>query len=332
MSGGVDSSACVALLKEKNADVIGCTFKMFDAPSVETSVNDAKKVADFLKIEHIVVDCRKDFKKHVMDCFVDAYKNGCTPNPCVICNKFVKFHQLDQIRQQYFADFMVTGHYAKISKTKDRITLHQARDLSKDQSYFLYRLNQNILKNIEFLLGDFLKSEVRDIAKKFGLPTAEKSESQDVCFIPSNDYISFFKKNLANRVCSGEIVDESGKILGHHNGIINYTIGQRKGLGLSGGPFFVKEIHPDTNTILVTDKIGVKADQINLKDISFINGEYLGECEVKIRSANKKKKAEISKISDKYSVKFHEAEYGAAKGQHCVFYLGDMVLGGGIIC
>lgn len=331
MSGGVDSSTCAALMKKKHGDVLGVTFKMFDSEKTEAFISDAKKVAEFLEIEHIVVDCRKEFKKYVTDNFVNAYKNGETPNPCVMCNKFVKFYWLDRLRKKYSADIMVTGHYARIIKFENRIELRQAKDISKDQSYFLYKIPGDILRFIEFPLGEFSKSETRKIAESFGLHVAHKSESQDICFIPNDDYISFVKRYLGDEMRSGNIVNERGEILGRHKGTINYTIGQRKGLGLSGGPFFVKEINPENNTVVVSDKNGVKVLRINLSDVNFLNGEYLGECQIKIRSANKKRKAKIIKNSDRYVVELFEDEYGVAKGQHCVFYLDDLLIGGGII-
>ncbi len=331
MSGGVDSSVSAALLMKKYEHIIGCTFKMFNSPQVEKSVADARKVADYLHIEHVVIDCIADFQKYVIDNFIDTYKKGCTPNPCIMCNRFVKFHWLNKVRCQYDADMMATGHYANVLSGQDGVELHQAKDLSKDQSYFLYKLHQDVLKYVEFPLGNFTKAKTRELAKDFNIPVAEKPESQDICFIPSQDYISFIKEHNGD-VCSGEIISENGVILGHHNGTINYTIGQRKGLGLSGGPFFVKEIRSDKNQIIVSEKEKIKTLFINLQDVNFINQEYLGACEVKIRSANKKIKAEIVKNCDKITVKLQDAEYGIAKGQHCVFYINSRVIGGGIIC
>lgn len=330
MSGGVDSSTTVALMKQKYDEVIGCTFKMFDSPKTEAAIEDAKKVADFLKIKHIVVDCRNDFKKCVMDNFVESYKKGETPNPCVLCNNFVKFKYLNAVREENLADMMATGHYARIVRNQNQAELHQASDLTKDQSYFLYKLNQSVLRFIEFPLGEFTKVQTRQIAREIGIHVAEKSESQDVCFIPDNDYISFVKKNSGESF-PGNIVDESENILGRHHGTINYTIGQRKGLGLSGGPFFVKEIRSGSNEVVVTNKIGVRINLLKLAEVNFINGEYLGPCEVKIRSTGRKISAGVRKSNDEYIVDIISEEYGAAKGQHCVFYSQDKVIGGGII-
>ena len=331
MSGGVDSSVCVALLKEKYDEILGCTFKMFDSPKVDEAISDAQKVAEYLKIPHVVIDCSEDFKKYVTDYFVEAYQIGSTPNPCVVCNKFVKFHWLEKVRQRYNADKIATGHYAKILKQNDCVELHQAKDLSKDQSYFLYQLSQEVLQHTELPLGNFSKEEIRAIAEKIGIHVAKKSDSQDVCFIPNGNYVEFVKTKIGQPE-PGEIVLDSGEVLGNHNGTINFTIGQRKGLGLSGGPFFVKEIKPAEKKVVVSDKDGVKSDCINLATVHFINEPFEGQCEIKIRSSNKKLPAIVSNRANQIMVHLLANEYGAAKGQHCVFYLGSQVLGGGVIC
>ncbi len=331
MSGGVDSSVTAALMKKKYNSVIGCTFRMIDSENTENSIFDAKKVADLLKIRHIVVDCRENFKNLVMDNFINMYKNGYTPNPCVICNKFVKFQLLNELREQYNVDVLATGHYAILKKINDKIELHQADFLEKDQSYFLYKLNQDILKYLEFPLGSLNKSKTREIARDFGIHVSDKLESQDICFIPNGNYVSFLKKHLSY-VKHGEITTEKGEVLGFHKGTINYTVGQRKGLGLSGGPFFVKKIDAKNNRIVVSNIDNLKKDIINLVDVNFINEEYIGECEVKIRSANRKYKAEIIKEKNEFYVQLLEPIFGIAKGQHCVFYNNTKVLGGGIIC
>ncbi|MBE6447434.1 MAG: tRNA 2-thiouridine(34) synthase MnmA [Alphaproteobacteria bacterium] len=332
MSGGVDSSVSVALLKQKYKEIIGCTFRMFDSPKVDEAISDAKKIAERLQIPHIVCDCSDDFQKQVIDCFAAAYQSGCTPNPCVTCNRFVKFHWLEKIRKQYNADTIATGHYARILKfDNDRVELHQAVHKEKDQSYFLYQIAHEILKHTEMPLGHFSKTEVREIAKNFGIHVAEKPDSQDICFIPNGNYIAFVKKHIGY-VENGDIINESGEILGHHTGTINFTIGQRKGLGLSGGPFFVKDIKPILNQVIVGNKESVRISDISLDNVKFINGPFEGECDVKIRSSNQKRHAILVNNDGKVSVKLKENEYGIAKGQHCVFYLGTQVLGGGIIC
>jgi tRNA-specific 2-thiouridylase len=332
MSGGVDSSTSAALMKDSGFEVIGCTFKMFEAEKSNAAIANAKKVADFLKIDHDVVDCVTEFKAFVMDYFVQSYENGSTPNPCVMCNKFIKFKQLNDFRKKCNADILVTGHYAQLKKTATRVELFQAEELKKDQSYFLYGVDREILMVAEFPLGGHAKSHTRELARQFGIHVAEHPESQDICFILHNDYMTFVKKYSPREYAVGDIVDQFGNVLGKHSGIINYTMGQRKGLGLSGGPFFVCGLDIKGNKVIVSDKDGVKVEKIFLKDVKFLNEEYLGECEVKIRSVNKKIPACIAKIADTYCVELFQSEYGVAREQHCVFYNLNMVLGGGVIC
>jgi tRNA-specific 2-thiouridylase len=331
MSGGVDSSTSAAIMKERGFEVIGCTFRMFEAEKSNAAIANAKKVADFLKIDHEVVNCTAAFKKSVMDYFVCSYGNGSTPNPCVMCNKFVKFKYLDDFRKKCGADLLVTGHYAQLKKTATRVELYQASELKKDQSYFLYGIDREILMATEFPLGGHPKSYTRELARGFGIHVAEQPESQDICFILDNDYITFVKEHSLKACVAGDVVDISGNVMGKHSGIINYTIGQRKGLGLSGGPFFVCGIDVDKNRVIVSDKNGVKVEKIFLRDVNFLNEEYLGECEVKIRSVNKKTSAAVRKILNDYCVELQHPEYGVAQEQHCVFYNKNMLLGGGII-
>lgn len=329
MSGGVDSSVTAALAKQSGYEVFGCTFKMFDSEKTEAFIKDAQEVAKYLGVHHEVVDCRELFEKHVENYFIEMYANGKTPNPCVMCNDFVKFSVLDSVRQKHDADVLMTGHYAKLVHKNGRVELRQSTDPQKDQSYFLYRVSKGILQNTRFPLGEFHKSHTRELAQKFGLFVAEKSDSQDVCFIPSGDYKAFL--NDKKSFSSGNIIDENGKILGKHNGIINYTIGQRKGLGLAGGPYYVKQLDPQKNSVIVSDKTHLGVDNIVLKEVRFINEEFVGKCYVKVRSASEKHPAAIVKSDGDYIVRFDCPEYGVAPGQHCVFYVDDMVVGGGII-
>lgn len=362
LSGGVDSSSVAAVLKSKGYEVVGCTLKMFESSKSQAAVANAKKVADFLGIQHEVIDCVTDFKKYVTDYFVNSYLNGLTPNPCIMCNTHVKFQFINEFRKQHGADFLATGHYVRLRLDGSHLELRQAVDIRKDQSYFLYAVNKDILSHAIFPLGEYKKTETRAMAREFGLHVAESSESQDICFVINNDYVSYIKNygtespkcyencpNNGNCNCScsvgttGHIVDKNGKILGKHNGIFNYTIGQRKGLGLSGGPFFVCGLDTKKNEVIVTDKNGVKADFIRLKRVKFINQEFFGNCFVQVRSTNSKIKAKllehgamndnnIQDTADQYFVELREPEYGVAKGQHCVFYDADnVVLGGGVI-
>jgi tRNA-specific 2-thiouridylase len=331
MSGGVDSSTSAAILKERGFDVIGCTFKMFESGKSKMAIDNARKVADFLKIGHEVIDCVEEFKKYVKDYFVESYENGFTPNPCVMCNQFIKFKYLNDFRRKHSADILATGHYVQLKKTNDRVELFQAEELRKDQSYFLYGVDREILKVAEFPLGGHPKSHTRELARKFGIHVAEQAESQDICFLQNNDYASFIEQHSQKSYANGDIIDTCGNVLGRHSGTINYTIGQRKGLGLSGGPFFVCRINPVQNEVVVSDKKGIEVNKIFLEGVKFLNEEYLGKCEVKIRSIGEKNPSEIVKIEDNYCVKLGLPEYGAAHGQHCVFYMGNMLLGGGVI-
>jgi len=329
MSGGVDSSVTATLAKKEGYEVIGCTFKMFDSEKTEAFIKDAQIVASILDIKHEVVDCRELFEKYVQSYFVDLYTKGETPNPCVMCNDLVKFAMLDTVRQRHSADVMMTGHYAILKHENNNVELHQGIDPNKDQSYFLYRVTRDKLLNTRFPLGELHKTDTRKLAREFGLIVAEKSDSQDICFIPSGDYKGFLKNRLTFN--DGNIVDENGKILGHHNGVVNYTIGQRKGLGLAGGPFFVKRLNPQNNLVIVSDKSNLGVSKIQLKSVRFINDEFLGNCEVKIRSSSKKHLATVKKYDNTYFVEFNTPEYGVALGQHCVCYIGTQVVGGGII-
>ncbi len=335
LSGGVDSSTSAYLMKKKGYDVIGCTLKLFNNEKAETSIRDAKSVADFLNIPIKVVDCTEDFIKYVINYFIDYYKSGKTPSPCIMCNEFIKFKYLNALREEQKADLLVTGHYAKLKKYDNRTELHQGKDNKRDQSYFLYTVNGNILAYAEFPLGNYSKSDTRAIAKEVGIQVAAKPDSQDICFIQNNDYISFIKRKLEGTFAfkPGNIVDMNGKILGQHNGIINYTIGQRRGLGLSGGPFFVYKIDAKQNEIIVSDKEGIKVKKIALNNTKFINEPFEGECRVKIRSNGEKIKAHLQydTINVCWFVEFLESEYGAAQGQHCVFFKDDQILGGGEI-
>jgi tRNA-specific 2-thiouridylase len=245
---------------------------------------------------------------------------------------------LNEFRKKENADLLATGHYARLKVENGRLELRQSRNVGKDQSYFLYALDRDILLHTTFPLGEYKKSDVRALAKNFGIHVADASESQDVCFILEKDYIGFLKKHLnEGRECGdvidtcGNIIDTSGKVLGKHDGIFNYTIGQRKGLGLSGGPFFVCGINVDRNEVIVSSKEGVRSQTIHLTDVRFMNDEFCGDCLVQIRSTNSKKKARVAKSNGNYAVELYEPEYGVARGQHCVFYDDGVILGGGKI-
>lgn len=342
LSGGVDSAVSAFLMKERGYNVIGCTLKLFGDKSAtsenaENNIKDAKGVADSLGIPLEVLDCSEDFEKYVINYFVRYYMNGKTPSPCVLCNEYIKFKYLNEFRQKHNADLLVTGHYAKILRKtnenndqKIEVELHQGAATERDQSYFLYAVDRDILMHAEFPLGDFkTKSDTRDIARKAGIKVAEKADSQDICFIQHNDYMKFLRKKLESDEIinsAGNIVDLNGQILGKHNGIAHYTIGQRKGLGLSGGPFFVNRIDVDKNEIVVSPKEKIRIHKLFLKNMKFINDPFEGECRIKIRSCGTKIAARIEKKApqeERLEVTLLEPEYGAAEGQHCVFYDDD---------
>lgn len=334
LSGGVDSAVAALLMRQQGYDLIGCTLKMQESEKNEKSIKDAEKIAEFLKIPHFVIDCIKDFTELVINYFIDSYKNGETPNPCIICNSVVKFKYLNDFRKKHNADMIVTGHYAILKTQNETVELYQAKDFKRDQSYFLYLLDKEILFNTNFPLGEYSKEEIREIAKEHGIIVANKPDSQDICFIENSDYISYIKKKSNITFEKGDIIDTSGNVLGNHKGIINYTIGQRKGLGLPGGPFFVSEIDISENKIIVSSKEDIKSETIKLKNVKFINEEIPNCCFAKIRSSGKRIKCKIFQShgnKKEYIVKLLEPEYGIAKGQHCVFFENNKILGGGEI-
>jgi tRNA-uridine 2-sulfurtransferase len=336
MSGGVDSSTVAAMLKEQGNDVIGVTLNLCKYSCSE----DAKKVAKELKIEHYDLDLRKDFHKNIISYFVSSYISGETPNPCAICNKKIKFGLLCDFAKNLGAEALATGHYVRKVLKDDEVQLHKAADPSKDQSYFLFAIDNTILPFLEFPLGEYKKTEVRKIAKKYGLSVAEKSESQDVCFIPDGDYVSLIKEHSNNSsIVSGNFIDINGNVLGQHDGIINYTIGQRRGLGIAKGkPLYVTKIDAKTNSITLGDEKDLESHEFYIRDTNwFIDPTLLKEeiVDVKVRSAHKGSKATICSLTDsrcKYKITFLNQCKSIAPGQACVVYSKNRVLGGGIIC
>ena len=322
MSGGVDSSTTAAIMLNAGNEVLGVTFRMFDSPGTDKAISDARAVADLLGIKHYVVDCTDVFKRHVTDYFQDMYRSGQTPSPCVMCNQFVKFCKLAEFAEKVGYNKVATGHYVRLAVSDNVIHLSRAKDVSKDQSYFLYRVPREILLNCVFPLGEYLKStETRQLAAQFGLPVADKADSQDVCFANTSWYRDFFQNK-----CCGEICDEAGNRVGEHDGICHYTIGQRKGLHLSGGPFFVKCMNVDDNRIVVTKSRPVSCE-IRLKSPVWINAEYNGSCFAKIRSQN----APVQCSVQDGLVILNSGDC-LSPGQHCVLYTATgEVIGGGLI-
>ena len=348
MSGGVDSSTVAGMMKKDGYNVVGVTLKLYDdSKEVAKSkqccsgqdVMDAKRVAHKLDIEHKVLFYQSKFKEGVVDNFVESYLKGETPIPCVQCNKTVKFNDLFNESKKLKADALITGHYVK-SITKDNITnMYRAIDENRDQSYFLFNTTREQLNYLRFPLGGILKSETREIAKKLELNVAEKPDSQDICFVPNGDYVSVIEKFRPDAFKKGNIKDIDGNVIGVHDGIVNFTIGQRKGTKLAAKePYYVIEINADKNEIIVGSKQHLVKKEIFLKDLNLLGNkrEFQREIFVKVRSTGKLLKSKINIINDNEAIlNLQEEEYGISPGQACVFYSKDQngykVLGGGWI-
>jgi len=342
MSGGVDSSVAAALLKNEGYEVIGITmcFNLGDSSGKRPGccslqgIEDARRVAHKLGIRHYSINMQKALKEFVIDDFCRQYLRGKTPNPCVRCNQYLKFDVLLKKALSLDARFLATGHYARVVKAKEGYSLKKARDMSKDQSYFLYRLNQNQVKRAVFPLGDYLKSEVREIARKFDLPVADKLDSQEICFLPDNDYRGFLKRQRNALIKPGQVMDKEGNILGQHRGIAFYTIGQREGLGIAKGyPIYITEIDSRNNRIIVGAKGDVYKREFLVKDLQFVLKPIKKKValKVRIRYNHKEALAEILPIKNKIKVKFSQPQFAITPGQSAVFYDNDTLLGGGII-
>ncbi|MFH1129534.1 MAG: tRNA 2-thiouridine(34) synthase MnmA [Patescibacteria group bacterium] len=318
MSGGVDSSIVAALLKNRGYDVVGVFMRMHK----NSNAKDAKIVAQKLKIPFYVLDVQKEFKKKVVDYFIDEYKKGNTPNPCVMCNKHIKFKFLIDKAMELGADYVATGHYAKIKSSK----LLVAKDKQKDQSYFLWKLDQKQLNKVLFPLSDYTKERVRELAKKFKLPVYKKPDSQEICFI--NDLNNFLRQNIKTK--TGDIITVDGKKMGEHKGLIFYTIGQRKGIEIGGiGPFYVVKKDFKKNILIVSkNEKDLMQKELIIKDVNWLSGkQYNGKCKVKIRSTTKAQDATIKGNK----IIFKKSQRAITSGQSAVFYLGSELIGGGII-
>lgn len=337
MSGGVDSSTSTAILQKKGFEVTGVTMEMHNKNL--NAINDAKKICEFLGIQHIVLNYKEIFYEKVIKNFVNEYLFGRTPNPCVVCNRFIKFGKIFDFAMCSGFDFIATGHYARIDfhEKLQRFLLKRAKSKEKDQSYFLYRLNQNVLSKTIFPLGNLEKSETRELAKNFGLFVSEKPESQDICFLENENYEKFIKKVSNSVPKEGNFVDESGKILGTHKGIIYYTIGQRKKLGIGFGKrMYVKQINAETNDVVLCDEDSLFSKTATVTDLNFIKIDNLkGEMKalVKIRSNSPCVEATISPSeSDNVLVRFRFPQRAISPGQSAVFYdENGFVIGGGTI-
>ncbi|OGW74647.1 MAG: tRNA 2-thiouridine(34) synthase MnmA [Omnitrophica bacterium RBG_13_46_9] len=355
MSGGVDSSVASYLLKESGFEVTGVTMcfgvkevnKKRPACCGEQAINDAKSVCRKLGIPHYALDFSRQLEKEVINRFVSEYKRGRTPNPCVECNRSLKFGILFEKARSLGFDFLATGHYARIAaaiptppagkrsrrgiKKGLRYVLKKAKDTTKDQSYFLYPIRRNALESVLFPLGELTKKEVRDIAKKICLPVAEKPQSQDICFIPGKNYHEFLFERI-DKPTRGPILDLKGKVLGEHKGVFLYTIGQRGGLGIGYKyPLYVLLINTEKNQIVVGEKKDLKAKGLVAGEVNLLVEDMPRKISAKIRYNQKEAKCEIFPEKAKIKVVFEEPQEAVTPGQSVVFYDGDVVLGGGVI-
>tara|TARA_Y200000002_G_C22596995_1_gene627783 strand:- start:31 stop:1158 length:1128 start_codon:yes stop_codon:yes gene_type:complete len=347
MSGGVDSSVVAGLMKQEGYDVTGITLKLYDdvKPSKEgrqccagQDILDAKRVSEKLNIKHEILFYQKKFRSEVIDSFIDSYVSGETPIPCVQCNQTVKFRDLFKFAKDLKADALVTGHYVSRIQKNGHANMYRARDLKRDQSYFLFSTSQEQLDYLRFPLGEIDKSETRLIAQKLGLNVADKPDSQDICFVPNGDYSSVIKKFRPESFKAGKILDISGNQIGEHEGIINYTIGQRKGIKISNEkPLYVVNINADDNTIIVGEKDYLKIREIKLRNLNVLGEkkDFKNLINIKVRSTGRLLKAKIQFIDEIAKVEILDSETGISPGQACVFYskddVGDKVLGGGWI-
>ena len=295
MSGGVDSSVCAYLLKNEGYDVVGATMKLIDDNSSLQAINDAKEICDFLGIKHYVFDLREEFKRIVISNFIDAYKNGTTPNPCVVCNKYFKFGLFYDKCLEIGYDTMATGHFAKVENG----LLKFSDTSNKDQSYFLYGINKDVLKHVIFPLEKFnSKDEVREIARNANLSVSSKKDSQEVCFVPNDDYKAFLEVNLGKQK-SGNIILKDCTVLGKHNGLSNYTIGQRKGLNISyKEPLYVVDLDVNSNCVIVGSNDDLFHDELIAKDVNLLVDEIPNEVYAKVRSRGSLKKVIVEIIDN----------------------------------
>lgn len=349
MSGGVDSSVAAYLLKEQGYEVIGVTMRTWQEEENSLleenggccgldAVEDARRVAETLHIPHYVMNFRREFQEKVIDYFVDAYIGGRTPNPCIACNRFIKWEALLEKSLGLGADYIATGHYAQVVKLPNgRYALKAAASAAKDQTYALYNLTQHQLSHTLMPVGAYTKEEIRSIAEKIDLKTAHKPDSQEICFIPDQDYAGFIERQAGERVPpQGNFVTPEGEILGKHKGITHYTIGQRKGLNLAlGHPVFVTEIRPKTNEVVIGEGEQVFADRLVAEELNFMAMEDLTEAietVAKIRYNHKGSPCTLRKVGeDRAECCFQEPVRAVTPGQAVVFYQDGIVLGGGCI-
>ena len=340
MSGGVDSSVSAVILKEQGYEVVGTTLELFSGSNCASSdtFKDAKSICDALEIEHYGYDFKEEFKKHVITDFINCYANCKTPNPCIECNRYMKFGAMLKKAQELNCNYIATGHYAKTeySEKYSRWVLKKSNAGKKDQSYVLWNIPKEILEFIIFPLSDFEnKEQIREIAKNKNLKVANKPDSEDICFIPDGNYKKFLEENSNIKPKQGNIVNKAGKVLGKHNGLYNYTIGQRKGLGISNPvPLFVLGFKASKNEVIVGEEHELYSKEVWIKNVNLLAiDEIKGkmEVEVKTRYSAKQAKAKIFQDGEYVKIVFDEPQRAVTPGQSAVFYDGDIVVGGGKI-
>ena len=345
MSGGVDSSAVAALLHEQGYEVIGITLQLYDhgamvnkkgACCAGQDIHDARRVAETLGIPHYVLNYESKFKESVMDDFVDTYLAGETPIPCVKCNQSVKFKDLLQTARELGADVMATGHYVQRREIDGKAAMLRAADLTRDQSYFLFATTQEQLNFLRFPLGHLKsKDETRELAARFGLQVADKPDSQDICFVPTGGYAKVIEKLRPGALEPGEIVDTDGNIRGHHNGIINYTVGQRRGLGISDDePLYVVRLNAEKKQVIIGAKSALLKQSFIIRECNLLDKKEAlkGEVMVKLRSMHPGVKASVELLeNNRARIALNEPQAAVSPGQACVIYDGDRLLGGGWI-
>lgn len=350
MSGGVDSSVAAYLLKEAGYEVIGVTMQIWqeeDACTVQenggccglSAVEDARRVAELLEIPYYVMNFKREFKSHVMDYFTQEYLRGRTPNPCIACNRYVKWDALLRRSMEIGADYIATGHYARVERLAGgRYAVRNSVTAAKDQTYALYSLTQEQLARTRMPVGDYTKEEIRAIAQRAGLPVAAKKDSQEICFVPDNDYAAFIERETGRRPAEGNFVNRKGEILGRHRGITHYTVGQRRGLNIAAGKrIFVLEIRPETNEVVVGDEADVFTDTVRASGLNFMAIPELAVGESarltgKIRYGHRGAPCTVTRTGkDELVCRFHEPVRAATPGQALVLYQGEYVAGGGTI-
>ena len=345
MSGGVDSAVCAYLLKASGYDVIGVTLKTWVAADGKESrcceIDDARLVADQIGIPYYAVNCISEFQKCVIDPFVQAYIHGLTPNPCIGCNRYIKWDRMLDFAKSMQAEYIATGHYASVVRLENgRYTVQQADHIAKDQTYMLYKLSQEQLAHTLMPLGKLTKEQVRAIAVQAGISVAQKPDSQEICFVPEGNYADYIEENAeCDLPPEGNFVDEEGKVLGRHKGIIHYTVGQRKGLGIAlGEPAYVKEIRTETNEVVLAPDSSLYSDTVVCGDVNFMSiaplavGEKI-RCLAKIRYHHTPQSAELEMLAeDIVQIRFDAPVRAVTPGQSAVFYDEDnCVVGGGVI-